>query len=289
MWARQRTGSVLCPSCRQLVGVNDAACLNCGRRNPGMMGLTAMLRGVAALEDSLGPMVMIACGVLYIASAALTSTIAGEGGTFAGIAAPSSQALVILGASGAIPVFGLDRWWTVLSAGWLHGSLIHILFNMMSARVLVPLTAELYGGARTVIIYVIASACGFAASSLAGAYLTFLPRMLSGSHLTIGASAALFGLIGAALHYGRRGGSSMLLAQAKQWAVGGLLFGFLMPGIDNWAHLGGLAGGYLMSRWLDPLMPEQGNHVLVALVLLAASAAAIAASFITPLPPRLFR
>ena len=82
MWARQRTGSVLCPSCRQLVGVNDAACLNCGRRNPGMMGLTAMLRGVAALEDSLGPMVMIACGILYIASAALTSTIAGEGGTF---------------------------------------------------------------------------------------------------------------------------------------------------------------------------------------------------------------
>ena len=52
-----------------------------------------------------------------------------------------------------------------------------------------------------------------------------------------------------------------------------LLFGFIMPGIDNWAHLGGLAGGWLAAKVLDPLKPERGDHVLVALGCLAAVAA----------------
>ena len=59
--------------------------------------------------------------------------------------APASPALFLFGASGALPVFGLGRWWTVLSAGWLHGSLLHILFNMMWVRQPAPATAEIYG------------------------------------------------------------------------------------------------------------------------------------------------
>ena len=49
------------------------------------------------------------------------------------------------GASGAIPVFRFDRWWTIFSAGWLHGGLLHIFFNMLWVRQLAPETAELYG------------------------------------------------------------------------------------------------------------------------------------------------
>ena len=52
-----------------------------------------------------------------------------------------------------------------------------------------------------------------------------------------------------------------------------LLFGFVMPGVDNWAHLGGLGGGYLASFVLDPMKPERGDHVLLALVCLAVSLA----------------
>lgn len=274
----------MCPSCGQLVGVNDAVCLNCGRRYPGMMGLTGVLRNFASAETGFAPFVMLVCGVLYIATAAATAASA-EGGTLKALFSPSPIALLNLGASGSFPVFGLGRWWTVLSAGWLHANLIHILFNMMSARDLIPLTAHLYGGARTVIIYVLASVAGFAASSAANVFLSpFLPRFLAGGRLTIGASAAIFGLIGAALYYGRRGGSTALQAHAKQWAVGGLLFGFFIPGIDNWAHLGGLGGGYLASRWLDPMTPERGNHVLAALVLLALTGVAVVVSFLTPLP-----
>ncbi len=285
MWTRQRTGSTLCPSCGQLVGVNDRECLSCGRRRPGMAGFAPLLRALGRVDTGFAPLVMLVCGTLYIASLALTGARA-EGVGVRSFLAPDGLVLLTLGASGSLPVFGLGRWWTLLSAGWLHGNLIHILFNMMAARDLIPLTAHLYGGARTVIIYVVASVAGFAASSIANAYLGFLPRFLSGGRLTIGASAAIFGLIGAALHYGRRGGNTLLLGHAKQWAVGGLLFGFFITGIDNWAHLGGLGGGYLVSRWLDPLVPERGDHVLIALLCLVATGAAVVVSFLSPLPIR---
>ena len=62
-------------------------------------------------------------------------------------------------------MFGLGRWWTVLSASWLHGNLLHILFNMMWVRDLGPATADVIGPARTVVVYVVAGVCGFTLSS----------------------------------------------------------------------------------------------------------------------------
>src|SRR5262249_33596886 len=130
------------------------------------------------------------------------------GGAFS-ILAPSPRALVLLGASGAFPVFVLGSWWTVLSASWLHGSFLHILFNMMWVRDLGPTTADVIGPARTVVIYTVAGVCGFLLSSLAGEYLGWLPiPLLHGARLTIGASASIFGLLGALMHYGRTSGSS---------------------------------------------------------------------------------
>lgn len=226
---------------------------------------------------------MLVCGSLYIASLALTQTIRDSEALGLSFLNPDSRVVARLGAAGAMPVFGLGRWWTVLSAGWLHFGPLHILFNMMSARDLIPLTAHLYGAARTVIIYVVASAGGFLVSSAVGQYLPFLPGPLHGARLSAGASAGIFGLIGAALYYGRRGGSALLLEHAKSWAIGGLIFGFVVPYIDNWGHVGGLASGYVVSRWLDPLLPERGDHVLGALACLAASVAALVASLAMPL------
>ena len=63
-----------------------------------------------------------------------------------------------------MPVFQYDRWWTVLSAGWLHSGILHILFNMMWVRQLGPACAEIFGPGRMVIIYTVAGVTGFAAS-----------------------------------------------------------------------------------------------------------------------------
>ena len=73
-----------------------------------------------------------------------------------------------LGNSGAIPVFAQGRWLTLLTAGWLHGNLLHIFFNVMWIRQLAPAIGEIYGPARMIIIYTLSGVAGFALSSIAG-------------------------------------------------------------------------------------------------------------------------
>jgi rhomboid protease GluP len=276
-----RPSSVLCPSCGTLVGVKDAQCLNCGRRYPGMFGLAHLLRNVG--EDmGFTQVVMWGCGALYLACLAADPSGISTGGLLS-FFSPSARSLFLFGASGALPVFGYGRWWTVLSAAWLHAGVVHILFDMYWVRNLAPSTARLYGPGRTVIIYTVSAISGFLASSVVGAFLPFLPGFLRGAGFTVGASAPVFGLIGALLHYGRRGGSSYIGQQAKGLAIMFLIFGFVFPGVDNWAHLGGLGGGWLAAKVLDPLTPERGNHVLVAIGCLALSLLSVAYSVVTGL------
>ena len=282
MLKRQRTGSVVCPSCGRLVGVNDEKCLNCGRRNPGLWGLTPLFRKLGQ-DFGFTTVVIGGCVVLYAVSLLVDPSGIGMQGLFQ-LLSPSTRGLFLLGASGEVPVFGLGRWWTVFSAAWLHGGLLHILFNMLWVRQLAPETAEAYGPARMVIIYTLAGASGFLLSSVVGHYLLFLPSFLAGARFTIGASASIFGLLGAMVHYGRRRGSSAVGRQALGYAVLLGLFGFLMPGIDNWAHLGGFLGGYATARWLDPWLPERVDHVIGAFACLAVTVAAIVASVLTGLP-----
>jgi rhomboid protease GluP len=149
----------------------------------------------------------------------------------------------------------------------------------MWIRNLAPPVGELYGPGRMVIIYVLSGAIGFAVTSFAGHYLAALP-FLQGSNMTVGASAAIFGLLGALVYYGQRTGSRHVHTQAMTWAIMMFVFGLILPGIDNYAHAGGFGGGYLMGRLLDPLHPEQVKHILFALVLLVLSVLSIVLSAI---------
>ncbi len=273
MALRQTSGSVICPSCGVLVGVNDDACYQCGRRNPGLFGFAPVLR---RLGRDLGfvPLVIGASLALYTFMLLASGSNIRMGGLFS-MFSPDNRVLFLFGASGSLPVFGLGRWWTVLSAGWLHAGVLHIFFNMLWVRQLAPATAERYGPARMVIIYVLAGVCGFALSSFAGAFVPPI-LVLRGGQFTVGASAPIFGLLGALVCYGRRTGSSMAAQEALQYALFLGLFG-LMPGsgVDNYAHAGGFAGGYMVARLLDPLKHERGDHMILALGCLAATAVAI--------------
>ena len=242
-----------------------------------MWGFGTLVRG---LGRDLGfvPLVMYACGALYVCTLVVDPGSIGMGGM--SILSPGVESLFLFGASGAVPVFKFGRWWTVLSAAWLHGGILHIAFNMMWVRSLGPATIQLYGGGRTIIIYTLSAVSGFVASSFVGAFLPFLPSFLRGAGFTVGASAPVFGLLGALIYYGRRSGSSVVGDQAKRWAGLLFVFGFIFPGVDNWAHLGGLAGGYAAARWLDPLRPERMEHVLAALACLGLSLLSILVSVV---------
>src|SRR3954467_6082960 len=183
MLGRKTSGSVVCTSSGSLVGANDERCYMCGRANPSLWGFAPALRQLGA-DLGFVPLVVGVSGVLYV----LTLITSGQalqvmGGGFFNILSPGTRALVMFGASGALPVFGLGSWWTVLSATWLHGGLLHIVFNMMAVRSLGPASADIIGPARTVVIYVISGSCGFLLSSVAYVYFPAIPFM-RGAQLT---------------------------------------------------------------------------------------------------------
>jgi rhomboid protease GluP len=282
MFKRQKTGSVVCPSCGSLVGVNDEKCYTCGRRNPGLWGFAPLLR---RLGNDFGfvPLVIYGCSALYVAGLIVTVALGGNimgGGSIFSLLSAHPVVQLAFGESGAYPVFVRGMWWTILSAGWLHGGALHILFNMMVLRQLGPAIEEIYGGPRLVIIYTISSACGFLLSSCAGAFMPRVP-ILGGADFTLGASAAIFGLVGALVHYGRHGGGSILRSQATSYALSMFVFGLIMPGIDNYAHAGGFLGGYLASAWLDPLTRPRSHHIFGAVLCLVLTVMAILASMLT--------
>lgn len=278
VFQRKTTGSVVCPSCGSLVGVRDDKCYSCGRSNPGLWGFAPLLRQLGT-DFGVVPFIVGVCAVLYVLTLLVSGSeieIVGGGLSFL---SPSRRALVVFGMSGAVPVFALGWWWTVLSASWLHGNFLHIFFNMYWVRRLGPDAVELFGPARTIIIYVVSGAAGFLLSSTAG-YIGIPLPLLRGASFTMGASASILGLLGAMAHYGRKGGSSLIRGEVTQLIVMFAVMGLLMPGTDNYAHAGGFLGGYGVSALMNPFVRERGDHLLIAVVCLVATLIAILVSLV---------
>ncbi|MDY0040131.1 MAG: rhomboid family intramembrane serine protease [Desulforhabdus sp.] len=170
---------------------------------------------------------------------------------------PDNRSLLLLGATGTLPIDRLHRWWTLLSASYLHAGALHILFNMFALYQIGRLVIDEYGNSRMFIIYTLSGVFGYWLSYLAG-----VP-------FTIGASAAVCGLIGATLYYAKsRGGAygQLIFGQVGGWVVGIFIFGFLVPGINNWGHGGGIAAGALLGFVLGytERKPESFTHKLAA-------------------------
>jgi rhomboid protease GluP len=207
-----------------------------------MFGLASQLRKLGLRLD-FPHLITIVCGALYLLCLAIDPGAILQPQGMMDILSPSGRASFDVGASGTIPVFRAGRWWTVVTAIYLHGSLLHIFFNMMWVRQLGPVVEELFGPYRLFVIFTVAGVVGFIASTMMG------------SSLTLGASGSIFGLLAAAIVYGRRVGSDMFTRQYLQWAGMVFIFGLIMPGIDNWAHGGGFVGGYA-TAWLFSRTPN---------------------------------
>jgi rhomboid protease GluP len=168
---------------------------------------------------------------------------------------PSPQALADLGMGGQIPLLQ-GRWWTLLTATYLHSGILHILFNMLWLRRLGPLVEELYGPSRFLILYTAAGIMGAGVSTIAGTFYF------------VGASGAVFGLFGALVYYGyRRGGvyGRDIFRQMLVFAALGFFMGFAVSNVDNWGHLGGLLGGALFGFLLgysERQIAKWYHHVL---------------------------
>lgn len=276
---RQTEGSCVCVFCNQLVSVDNPICPHCDRKNPSLWGYSRSLRRLGA-DLGFTKIVILGCIALYLGTLLIDFGNIRSSGMF-NLLSPSNLSLVLFGASGAIPVFELGRWWTVLSAGWLHGSLLHILFNLLWISQFAPQVAQAFGSGRLVIIYTSSIVVGTLMSSIAGQVFQGTP-ILQGAQITIGASGGLFGLLGALVAYGQITGRFSVRYQALTYALVMFLFGFIMPNVDNWGHFGGFLGGYLVSTLagMDPRRTESLRHLFLAIACLALTAISVLASIL---------
>lgn len=252
----------------------------CGAVAPSLFGLAPLLGRMGLRIDPIHALTGL---LLFLYFMSLVGDPAGIRNGGLSFLAPSPEMLARLGASGRWPVQVADRWWTPLSAGVLHGDALHILFNVMWLRQLGEVAVQLFGASRTVLLLTVSSVVGFLVSSLAPT-LHLLVFTLGGGSLSVGASAAIFGLLGALLHLSRRAGPRELTLHLWGWAVFLLAWGLINPIVDNYAHLGGFAGGFLGASLLNPAHPERPWHTLAAIACALATVAAVLASVLVPLP-----
>lgn len=175
---------------------------------------------------------------------------------FAGVSIidhPSGQDLVAWGANYG-PFTTSGQWWRLLTCVFVHGSLLHIAFNMWSLWNIGSLAESVYGHATFTAIYLIT---GVAASITSVAWN---PGVLS-----VGASGAIFGIVGALLASYYLGGmplprSQGIFASLVVFSAYSLIRGFAQSGIDNGAHIGGLISGLVLGAIITKLAPDRDHR-----------------------------
>ena len=151
------------------------------------------------------------------------------------------------------------EWWRFITPILLHGSILHIGFNMYALYVLGPELERHFGHLSFLFLYLLG---GFG-----GIVFSFLLT----ENASLGASTAIFGLLGAQGVYvyrnqklfGRR--AQAMLRSILNIALINLLIG-LTPGIDNWGHVGGLVGGVLFAFMAAPVYAIEGDGIEYELV-----------------------
>ena len=236
--------AMLCPRCRRIIGSEESHCSWCGTSRSNPLWVLFGVSGAGWMSAAI-----LTANLIFFGLSLLLSTKVDQS---AGFLTPGQNSLLLLGASGTIPIDQYGRYWTVVSANYLHGGILHLLFNLAALRQLAPWVSHEYGSSRMFVIYT------------AGGCLGYLVSYVAGVPFTVGASAALCSLIGALLCYGKtRGGSygTMVYRDVGGWALSIFVFGLIFPGINNWAHGGGLLGGILLG-WLLGYEERRNQRVL---------------------------
>jgi len=259
--------SILCPNCRKLISLDEPVCPYCGLKRPGLHASAGKLRNIFFAFEPVRAIIYVNIA-FYVLALLIDPRGIFMGGNPLGFLSPGNESLLILGASGTIPVFLYHNFASVVSASFLHGGILHILFNMMALYQLGPFVLREFGMHRFMNIYLLTGVAGFIVSVLAGV------------SFTIGASASVCGLIGAIIYYGKtRGGSygEAIYKQALGWVVGLVIFGFIFPGINNWAHGGGLVSGLLAAYVMgyNDQKPESAWSKILAYVAILVTAAVL--------------
>jgi rhomboid protease GluP len=257
------THAKLCPNCRKLISNDESKCPYCGTKYPHFFLKQFILKMINS-EDVISILIMINVLMFGISICFDVSKIGLDINPL-DFLSPGNEALFWLGATGSIPINNYGHWWSLLTANYLHGGLLHIIFNMLALNQIGALITREFGAYRFWIIYT--------GSGLLG----FLLSLIMNVSFTIGASAAICGLIGAGCYFGKSQGGEYGQAVYRDlsgWIIGLFFIGFLVNGINNWGHAGGLLSGVLIA-WLlgyEVRSKYQKIHLFIAIICIASTA-----------------
>jgi len=222
----------MCPNCRAFITTSDRACPYCGQqvgpraidaRQPG-----AIMGGLIPQAHFTTILILVINFGLFIGTLFLERTLGVNGAIYA------------LGDKWSPAIFQGHEYWRLLTAGFLHGGWLHILMNSWVLYDLGAQVEQVYGTPRFLVLYFVGTVGGFYMSAVVN------PMVHS-----VGSSAGIMGLIGAMIAFGVANRSTVGTAIRNfygRWVIYIIAFG-LIPGfsVDNWAHIGGLAAGFVIG------------------------------------------
>jgi rhomboid protease GluP len=264
----------MCPACRALVDRNDKVCPFCQERITLRYG--AGLGRLAALvlpeHGRVTALLLMVNSLLYVLTWVATNRDReGELGARLLFGSIDGYTLLRFGAKyGALVALG--EWWRLITPIFLHGNLMHLAMNSWVLYDLGPAVESLYGRQRFLVLYILSGAAGVVLS------LLWRPNALS-----VGASGAIFGLIGAMITYGyrnRRTVTDAVRSMYVRYAIYALVLTFVVPGIDIGGHIGGLVAGMGFGLVVSDLPSLTRSSILLWKTLQTAVALLIAVSFI---------
>jgi membrane associated rhomboid family serine protease len=249
-------GRPICPDCMTTTSVG-MRCPECARDT------TRVRRGPVTGGDPVVTYVLIGINVAVALGGFLGGASASGGGGFGG-------STLLDDGSVSRAAIANHEYWRLISAGFLHAGLAHLAFNMFALYILGTLLEPAVGRFRFGLIYFV--------SLLAGSFGALL---LEPNSPTVGASGAIFGLMGAAFVVMRNAGVNPLESGLGVWLVLNLVITFAVPNISIGGHIGGLVGGTLCALFLYELrdlarVPPQ----ITAALCMAIGVAAVAGSIV---------
>ncbi|MDH3284319.1 MAG: rhomboid family intramembrane serine protease [Acidobacteriota bacterium] len=226
----------MCPECRALLPTSERVCSECGASMAGVPkgGAGRLLQ---LLVPSLGSASLTIVGVLVTLYVAMTVAAANGGFSFS----LPGPLLHQLGWKWTPAIFLAGEWWRLVNPIFLHGSLMHIGFNAYALANLGPIVEQMIGARRFLVVFFATGIFSFVVSAL-----------VSPGVPSVGASGALFGLIGFGIVHGYvhpGAGYRDVAGQLVRWALFGLVMILLPMPIDHAAHFGGFAAGAALG-WL---------------------------------------
>jgi len=226
----------MCPNCRAFITTSDRVCPYCGNQ----VGPRAIeRRDTGGLIGGLIPAQHFTTFLILLINVALFAASCWLSGSVPVMDDLDGRALWILGGKLGASIWGDHEYWRLVTAGFLHGNLLHIAFNSWALFVVGSQVEEVFSTPRFLVIYFVSNLTGFFLSA----------RLNMGA--SVGASAAVMGLIAAMVAFGHLSRSALgtqIRNQYLFWLGLNLVWGFSRgSNIDNYAHIGGFIGGFTVA------------------------------------------